>query len=270
MAELSIPDPHFGKLCWGSETGAENWDLKITKSAYLSAVEDMLRKIHHHPVEKILLPVGNDLLHTDGMENQTTAGTPQDVDGRWQKAFRVATQSVIQAIEMCREVAPVEVMVVPGNHDYERTFYLGDVLAAHFRLCNDVKIDNRPLVFKWMMYGKTLLGFVHGDKVSHATLPMLLANAAPMAFAKATHKELHLGHLHTRKHSIYRAKNIRPELNLEVSQGVHVRIIPSLCPPDAWHAQHGYMGSPRAAETYLWEANSGFEGMFSHSPIAVR
>jgi hypothetical protein len=267
MAELSIPDPHFGKLCWAEETGGDNWDLKITESAYLKAVEDMLTKLQPYHVSKILLPVGNDLLHTDGKENATAAGTPQDVDGRWQKSFRVATQAVIRAIEMCRGVAPVEALIVPGNHDYERTFYLGDVVEARFHRCKDVRVDNRPNLFKWVEYGQTLVGFLHGDKMSPADLPMFFANAAPLSFARATHRELHLGHLHTRKHTIFKSKKMRGDTTLHVDHGVHVRVLPSLCPADAWHAQNGYTDGPRSAEAYLWE-EGGFAGMLVHNVTA--
>jgi hypothetical protein len=53
--------------------------------------------------------------------------------------------------------------------------------------------------------------------------------------------------------------------SLRGSAGVLVRIVPSLCPADAWHASMGYRGK-LAAEAYFWDENEGCVATFTHSP----
>lgn len=59
-------------------------------------------------------------------------------------------------------------------------------------------------------------------------------------------REVHLGHWHQTK--------VR-ELN-----GTRVRILPSLCAPDAWHAENGHVGAVRSAEAFIWDAAEGLVG----------
>ena len=48
---------------------------------------------------------------------------------------------MVTAIDYLKEIAPVDVVVISGNHDYERMFYAGDVIAGWYR--NDKKRYSR-------------------------------------------------------------------------------------------------------------------------------
>ena len=45
--------------------------------------------------------------------------------------------------------------------------------------------------------------------------------------------------------------------------GVRVRVSPALCPPDAWHAEHGFTAL-RAAEAYVWHTTDGLVAAAFH------
>jgi len=257
LLEISIPDLHYGSLSWSGETG-EDYDSEIAEKRFLDAVRDLLSKGKIFGFDKILFPVGSDFFHVDNPENATTAGTRLDADTRWQRSFVRGCGVIRKAIEILRAHAPVEIVVISGNHDTTRAFYMGEVLAAVYSGCKDVAVNNSPKPRKYLRWGTVLLGFTHGDRVKIAALPNLMAGEAAEDWAKTTHREAHIGHLHHKQEHHFHAGR---EQN-----GVRIRVLPSLCSTDAWHSQNGYVGAQKAAEAYLWNLIDGYVGHFSFSP----
>jgi hypothetical protein len=188
--------------------------------------------------------VGNDLLHVDSRSNTTTAGTPQDTDSRYYKLF-VSTRRMIQrAIHRCSELAKtVQVVLVPGNHDRDSVWHLGDSLTCAYNACPHIVIDNAPTQRKYVEHGRVMLLFTHGDKGKRPDYPLMMATEQPQMFGRTTFREAHTGHLH--------------QTQVQEWHGVRVRILPSLAGADAWHAEHGYVGNLRAAEAFVWSATEG-------------
>jgi hypothetical protein len=77
--------------------------------------------------------------------------------------FRVGHLLAMWMIEECAKIAPVHVPVIPGNHDETAAFTMGVVLEAEFRRDKRVTFDNGPAPRKYYRYGKTLLGYAHGN-----------------------------------------------------------------------------------------------------------
>jgi predicted transcriptional regulator len=254
--ELSIFDLHFGKLCWGPEVGT-HYDMKIAKSTFSDAVEALLERSKGFEIGQVVMPIGNDFFNSDNARGTTTAGTPQDNDGRWQKSFLDGRKMMVQSIERIAQVAPVHVVIVTGNHDTERMFYLGDVLSAWFRNLSNVHIDNSPAQRKYFKWGKCLLGFTHGNNEKHTNLPLIMATEQPQLWADSKFREFHLGHWHSKKEI-----HFQPVIE---QNGIRVRVIPSLCPSDAWHKTKGYEGL-RSAEAFVWHPTQGNIAQFSHTP----
>ena len=200
---------------------------------------------------------GNDFLNTDHLGRTTTAGTPQDEAIRYQESFLRGRQLLVRAIDRLRQIAPVQVVMVTGNHDTQRLYYLGDVLEAWFRNTKDVAVDNSPRQRKYFRYHGNLIGFTHGHNEKHFDLPLLLATEQPEGWAASRHREFHLGHFHSRKHKMFVPSFDRA--------GVLVRILPSLCPPDAWHSAMGY-NARLAAEALYFDPEQGCVANFIHSP----
>lgn len=255
MLEISAFDLHFGKLAWAEEVDGENYDSKIADKVLDRAVEELVRKARGFDIEKILFPVGNDLLHADTPEGTTTRGTRQDVDTRPLAMFCRARDAMVRTIDRLMEVAPVHVIVVPGNHDRENALRLGVVLDAWYRNTDRVEVDAAPTLRKYVTYGINLLGFTHGSEEKHRDLPLIMAQERPVEWANSLHREWHTGHLHLRRETRYNAG--------DTHGGVVVRVIPSLAGTDAWHFSRGYTKGQRAAEAYLWSRHGGYGGHFS-------
>lgn len=249
MLELSLPDAHLGKLSWGRETGGANYDLDIAVETYHRAIETLLVRSAQHRYERVLLLVGSDLLNSDSDDGKTTRGTPQDNDGRFFRTFQAARRMKVAVIErLVADVAPVDVIVMPGNHDRMSTLHLGDALACWFHGHENVTVDVEPTARKYYEFGRVMLGITHGDRGKPQLWSRLMPVERPAMWARTVHREVHAGHLH-------RDSAEKDELN-----GVKVRILPSLAPPDAWHAAEGYTTATQAAEAFHWHADDGLVG----------
>lgn len=257
MLELSLMDLHLGKICWAPETG-QHYDPDTTEQMFWAAVEDLLAKAAGCRPEKILFIAGNDYFNTDSLGRTTTSGTPQDDGLTWKQGFIRGRDLMVRAIERLRQVSPVHVTCVNGNHDTARVFYLGEVLSAWFSRTPDVTVDNAPTQRKYVHYGRNLIGYTHGNNEKHPNLPLLMANEQPAAWAASQHREWHLGHWHIKRHKMF--------LPAEDQQGILIRIVPSLCPADSWHSSMGY-GGKLAAEAYYWHPQDGCVATFTHSPV---
>lgn len=243
LYEISIPDLHIGKLAWSAETGDEDYDSSIACGLLEAACKELISKAPKNQIERILFPLGNDLFNVDSLSRETTGGTPQDEDGRWQKTFTAGVDIVSSALEELSKIAPVDVVVVQGNHDTQRSFYLGESIRNRFHGSRAVNVNNNPTFRKYYSYGKNLIGFTHGDKEKISMLPSLMAKEQRALWSAAEFHEWHLGHLHT-------------EINHRIN-GCNIRYLSSLSSADAWHAGKGFIGNTRRAEGFLYKKSGG-------------
>jgi hypothetical protein len=125
---LLVVDPadiHIGKLCSSFETG-EEYNNQIAVQRVRDGVRGILTKAQGFAIDKILLIVGNDILHIDTPKRTTTSGTAQDTDGMWYTNFLIAKSIYVEVIETLLHIAPVHVQYDPSNHDYTNGFFLAD------------------------------------------------------------------------------------------------------------------------------------------------
>lgn len=257
LLEISIFDLHLGKLAWAGETG-ENYDTKIARKRFLEAIEMLLNRSGGFDIDRILFPIGNDFFNSDTIFNTTTAGTPQDEDLRWQKTYKVGIQLLVDAINILKQVGvPVDVIVIPGNHDFERSFYMGEFLDAWFRNDTQVNINNSANPRKYYRYGEVLLGFTHGSEEKEMALPMIMASdkeSKPM-WSDTKFHEWHLGHVHRKKNITYGGADKNKTLTEDL--GVTVRYLSSLTGTEEWHNKKGFIGNIKAADAFVWNDETG-------------
>lgn len=258
MLELDPFDLHVGMLAWAAETG-ESYDSDIAVDLATRATARLIQLASGFHFERVLIPLGNDLLHTDrqvdGKGGQTTRGTQQDVDTRRGKMVRAGIKLAITLIDMVRQVAPVEIVIVAGNHDTESMPMLGEVLAAWYRNDGDVTVRNDPCPRHYVRYGASLIGLTHGHEGKASDLPLIMATERP-DFGTATFKLWRCGHLHRKSETI------------SEYSGVRVCVAPSLAARDSWHAFQGY-GHMRAMEAHVWHRDQGLIGQFTASVPAL-
>lgn len=251
--EIACMDVHFAKLCWKIETRGPDYDLKIAARDYKEAVFGLASHAKPNGVERIILPIGNDILNSDNLNGTTTAGTPQATseDGRWQKAYSTVCTTVVEIVETLASQYGVDILIVSGNHDRERCYYLGEYLRAWFRNNPNVMIDNNPAQRKYYTFGTVLLGFTHGNEERHADLPLLMATEQKEAWAQTTVREIHVGHQHQEK--------------VSEKMGVKTRVISALVPQDEWATGKGYIGNLRLAEAFLYDPVEGLLANYYHN-----
>lgn len=256
---VGLFDAHFGKLCWGAETGA-NYDLNIAERVYANALDDMLGETAARPVSQWVLPIGNDFYHIDNSRNTTFAGTPQDVDGRYARVIEAGEMAVVAAIERLMALAPVKVVWVPGNHDPTTSYHLARTVAAWFRRCDRVEVDYSPSPRKYVAWNGVLLGLTHGNEEKRESLPSLMATERPDEWAKAKLcREWLVGHDHRARQWVTKAT--------DTYEGTVVRVLRAITGTDGWHHRKGYVGTPPAGEIYWYGRDRGYAG---HAVVPAR
>ncbi len=263
-AVVDLFDLHIGMLAWGEETGDDDWDSRIDVAAAEVALDGLLYRLRGMNITKFIFPMGNDLLHTDttiaGKGGMTSGGTPQDVDTRYLKMFRAAAYLMVIMIDKLRQIAPVEVVVVPGNHDRERAAYIGEYIHAWYRHDPEVEVNNNASLRKYVKVGTTLLGFTHGDQEKAENLPMIMASEQKVLWAETDFRVFHTGHFHKKRKML--------SVTTDTYNGTEVITLPSLVPPDAWHAMRGFVGGGRAAEVHLVSETAGPCGYFRYNLVS--
>lgn len=259
MLELDPFDLHVGMLAWAEETGAD-YDSEIATDLAKRAVARLIQLSSGFRFERVLIPLGNDLAHTDrtvdGKGGATTRGTQQDVDTRPAKMTRAVINLCTAMIDAARQIAPVEVVIVPGNHDTEKMPLFGEVLSAWYRNDESVTIVNDPAPRHYVRYGASLIGLTHGHEVKPEALPLLMATERP-DFGQAIYRLWRVGHRHRKGETI------------SEYGGVRVCTAPSLAARDHWHAVSGY-GHMRAMEAHVWHRAHGPIGQFTATVPAIQ
>jgi predicted phosphodiesterase len=252
LLEINIFDLHLGKIAWSEETN-HDYNLEIASNIFNECIDEFIEETSNKNIERIVFPIGNDFFNSDKSYpfNSTTKGTPQEEDARWQKTFRTGRQLLVEAIYRLQQIAPVDVIMVPGNHDFERNFYLGDSLEGWFYNNKNVTVDNSSNPRKYYKYGEVLIGYTHGNEEKVIDLPLIMANERPTDWALSRFREFHLGHEHRKKEIKFKST--------EEYQGVIIRYFNSLSATDSWHHKRGYIGSKRSAEALLWDKNKGLK-----------
>jgi hypothetical protein len=256
MLEISIVDPHIGMQCF--RNGAdEDYNLTIARYRYLGAVQRLVKAAEvYGPFEQILFPFGNDYLHAEPMNagkgsgNATTSGTLQPEMMDWYEAYEFGERLLRETLSYLSEVAPVEALQIPGNHDSISSFTIGRVMAAYFHNDANVNVDASPSSYKFKEYGCNLIGFEHGHSIAPIRLASLMANECPDAWArtKGGYREWHLGDQH-------RKGSAKPSMLEE--QGVSVEYLPSLVAPNTWHREKSFNWQKRGAMAWVWDREAG-------------
>ena len=245
---INPADIHIGKYANHLETG-DGYNVEIACERVLEGLQGLIDKSKGFEVDRVLFCVGNDILHIDNVYNTTTAGTNQDVDGKWWEHFEIALALYVKCVEILREIAPVDVVHSMSNHDYQSGFHLAHALKSWFRRDSEVSFDISVAHRKYYKYGKNLIGLEHGDGAKMDKLPLLMAQEQPSLWSETTHRYWYLHHLHHKvKHKWLDAKDFI---------GVTVEYMRSPSGTDSWHSRKGFTGVPKAVEGFLHQKESG-------------
>lgn len=247
---LVIADTHIGRYCWSKSTGDADFDVSIAETVIREATNELIEiGDSYKPARRTIMFLG-DLFNSDGPAGATTAGTPQDNDGRIQKVWNTGCSALIGVVERASQTAQTDVLVVPGNHDEMLSTAFRRILAERFRNDERVKVSNDYTRRQYVWEGKSLLGATHGDR-GRKRLPSLMAIEAPKQWSDCWYREYHTGHLHGQA----------AEKLIASEDSVTLRTAPSIAPADEWHAAQGYVGSRRGMETFIYLPEGGLTAM---------
>lgn len=270
---LNIPDLHLGKQSWAEETGFRNYDIKIAVDEYNKAVNDLLSKaVHFTHIDKILFVVGNDLFNSDNAYplTTTTAGTPQQDDVRWQKVFKLGRNLMIETIEKLKLIASVDVKVIPGNHDFQKSFYLGDVLEIKYEHDPNVNVDNSPKTRKYYNWGNSIIGLTHGARKDEGEGRLFsnMSHEGPKhcetSWKDIKFKTWYCGDIHHYKEVRQKGTKKAVDQYAEDIDGVLIKYLRTLMFNDEWEAKKGFI-SQKGAHCFVINNEQGEIAEFKYN-----
>lgn len=242
-------DVHVGKLALPSEVGGEyNHDIAIQRVH--DGVQGILSKALPWNIDRILLVIGNDILHVDNKNNTTTRGTAQDVSTMWHEAFKLARQLYVEVIESLIPIAPVDVTFNPSNHDNMSGFMLADSINSWFRRCKDVSFDVTINPRKYYKYHGNMIATDHGDGCKEKDVPLLMATEQPVMWSETKYRYSYRHHVHHKSGS-------KGHGQTKDYSGVTVEYLRSPSESDAWHHFAGYTGGVKAIEGFIHSKEKG-------------
>lgn len=245
IAVVNITDMHLAKMAWHGDT-RNDYDLKIARGIWLKIVSDIYSELilHKDSIEYILFNWAHDFFHVDNEGNTTTHGTPQDVDGRITKMFRVGCEMLVRAIDSFCDIAPVKTFWCKSNHDTVHGYHALCFLEAWYRDNPNVTVNFDAYPRKYYEYGNNLIGFSHGADEKKKNLPMLMPLEEPEAWGRTKYRYFELAHYHS-------------ESSTEEVNGILIERLSSPTASDAWHVDSGYIGATRKATTHIYNKDNG-------------
>lgn len=202
-------------------------------------------------IGRICFPIGNDFGHVDNSHNTTNAGTNVASNMTYQQSILFRTELLIRFVNRLLTVAPVDLPVVPGNHDTDDSVWLGAYVEGYYKDNPHVTVDNMAdSPRKFYNWGRNVFMMAHGEKNLNQEI-MAFYHECPKEYLGGGNIRVEVwhGHIHTWKQSVM--------LTNEQS-GVLFRWFPSLAGVDQWHKWQGYVGNRKGAvvqlyDTYDWQ-----------------
>lgn len=235
-------DVHIGKLASEYETG-ETYNSQIAIKRVVEGVDKIIQYSQPYPLDKIVLIIGNDILHTDTPKGATTSGTQQDTDGMWYDNFLLAKDLYVSIIEKLMGIADVHIIHNVSNHDYMSGWYLAQTVQTWFRLSPNITFDTNMRHLKAFVYHDNLIGTTHNDGAKEKDLPLLMARRFKNEWAATKYQYVYLHHTHHKTAKEY--------------VGVTLETSRSASGTDGWHHRNGYQHAGQAIEAYLHDKHKG-------------
>lgn len=236
-------DVHIGKLAAGH-------GLEASVETFLRAGEQLATQLGRMGgAGKVVVVFGGDYFHVDRADpskargGYTTRGTPQDMACTPAEMIRAGLRAAVRYVEVLASVAPVEVVVIPGNHDETLTGALSAGLELVFAHQPRVTLEWADASRRYFRHGKALVMAEHGEGPKDRDLGIVMAHEQPEWWAACSHRYVLTGHFHHTHEREY--------------GGVHLLQAPSLAVADRWHYKKGYVTTRPAHRAYLLDAEHG-------------
>jgi len=254
MLVINLSDLHFDKR------DMENTTIEKHIENYFKILEYLVMKAYHSArIEKILFVVGNDIFNTDNINDTTTGGTPQRCNTTWNDAYEKVFDAMVKSIHFLSEFSEtgVHVVLVQGNHDRTKSYYLAHALQQFFKSDPTVTWDRTANINKVVTYGNTFLGFNHGNNINDK-LPLAFAQEFYKEWGECKYHDILIGDKHHNNEKLFKVQTQN-----DGWQGVKLRILPSLSKPDRWHDDNLYR-SRQSGIALLYDKERGKSAEFEY------
>lgn len=251
---VDIADLHINKFAETEFTG-DDYNSEIAVNRAIEGTKGIIQKSIGFNIDKIVFVIGNDVLNTDTLTNTTTKGTHQNTDTHWFKAFNIAKDCYIKCIELCLQVADVDVIHCPSNHDFMSGSFLAETLNAWFRNSKNVTFETSPTYRKYYKYFNNMLEFEHGHAGKVANIPLVMAQEQPIMWGETKFRYGYLHHVHhSDKTSFKSGKDYI---------GVNITYLRSPSSADIWHSDSQYLNMV-AVEGFIHSKEMGRVSQITH------
>ena len=236
-----LGDPHVGLLTWHEETG-DDWDCSIAPKIFDQVFGDVLSRTM--PSKTAIIANMGDYFHADNIMGVTSrSGNRLDLDGRPDKWIRVGLDIACRFIDTALvKHQKVIWMNVTGNHDDILGLFLGRALERIYSGEKRVEIVTGSNPYKFLRFGKVLLGFAHGHLCKPEKLPAIMSDLASEDWGRTTFRHWYMGHVH---HSSFKEYS-----------GASVETVGVVVPADAYARGAGY-SHQRAFQAVTYDPNLG-------------
>lgn len=279
-----INDIHLGRQAW-AESHGKDFDVKIALKNFRKSFEGLLVNAAHYQVAQNLIMIGHDLFTYDYAHpyTQTTAGTPQNADDRYQKLYRLAIRLIVDCVTTLATIAPTHVMIIPGNHDRQTMFYLGEWVKLFFEGYDnmppgvtvdfDTSVDNDAKYRKYWKWHDNLIGGTHGNRERRSDWHAIVsAEAGALNIWDSTKwRYMYCGHEHHEEEIIIKPKakfsGMRQAIDLvrEDYKGLIIDYLPAPSFKDDWEVLSGWVGTISSAKAALHHPKHGRIATFNHN-----
>lgn len=250
---VNLYDAHLDKIPVKSTCGVES-TIHGNIRIFQKTIDKIVDTVEAYELDRVILPIGNDLFHTNGFNSQTKKGTQIEYYGSPEENYYLICDAITEVIKKfsnkCKEV---HVIMVKGNHDEDKIAALGFWLDRYFNneMFNNVSVDWSRQQRKYIKFGDNLIGFAHGDKEKSkiAQLPLIMATEAKEMWGNTTYRKMYLGDLHHGfEYQFLKAKD---------QPGVEVEYLRSVGTTDSWHQDFGWIGIPKTAYLQIFDSKDG-------------
>lgn len=240
---VPIADLHAGLLSDKFSNG-NDYNLDIAEKVFFEVINDVIETNQNKKFEKVVFVLGNDMTNSDNLSSTTTKGTPQQDSSMWFTIVNRVTIMLEKGITMLEDIAPVDVVYVPSNHDLHTTFGIMQTLHAWFKDDKNITVDTSPLPRKYYKFGKNILAFSHDVKVKEAL--KIVSTEAKDMWTDSNRVIFMLAHLH--QAMIYEKQGMLEVLRLPTISGY-----------SRWTNTQGYVQTERKNQAFVIDYNYGIK-----------
>lgn len=183
MGVIKLADLHIDKL------DLKSTPIKKKIKMYNNAIEDILEDYDKMWVDKIAVVNLGDYFNTD-VNNATTKGTQQQGNASEIDARHAGIEFIMDTLLKGQEVAPMEYLTTPWNHDEYKSAYLHTVILKALEQHPNIHVRPQANLREYIKRGNSLIGFTHWHTIKSKQVPEAMLRDAKQNWIKNRYFEM--------------------------------------------------------------------------------